>query len=231
MPSEIHLSRVGGVAAIVGAVVLLAATMLHPLDADPNDAAAAFAEYTLDPYWLASHLGQLLGVVLIVAGLVALSWKLRAGRAGAWALLAGLTAVASLSLAAALQAVDGVALKFMVDRWASAPSNLEAASFEAAFGVRQVEIGFASMMGMLFGLTVILYGVAILLSEGRIGAWLGILGAAAGAATLVSSIVQAHTGFSSLAMATSMPSTLLLLLWTVCAGVLLLRTAASVTRM
>ena len=227
MPSDEHLSRVGGIAAILGVIVLVMATMLHPLSAHPGDAPAAFAEYALDRYWVATHLGQLLGVVFVAAGCVALSWKLRAGRAGAWALLAGLAAVASMSLAAALQAVDGIALKFMVDRWSSASAEARAMVFEAAFGVRQIEIGFASLMGALFGLTVLLYGVAILLSSVA-SAWLGVFGVLAGAATLASSIVQAHAGFSDIAMTTSMPSTLLVLLWSVCIGVFLLRKAGAV---
>lgn len=227
MPSEEHLSRVGGVAAILGVVVLVAATMLHPMDAHPGDAPAAFAEYALDRYWVGTHLGQLLGVVWIAAGFVALSWKLRAGRAGAWALLAGLTAVASTSLAAALQAVDGVALKVMVDRWSLASTEARAAVFEAAFAVRQIEVGLASLLEALFGLTVLLYGIAILLGSVA-GVWLGVFGILGGTVTLASSIVQAHAGFSDIAMTTSMPSTLLVLLWSVCIGVFLLRSAGSV---
>jgi hypothetical protein len=124
-------------------------------------------------------------------------------------------------LGAALQAVDGVALKLMVDRWAAIESG-RTVVFEAAFGVRQIEVGLASLMGAFCGLTVILYGVALLLSP--IGAnWLGIFGVVVGAATLSSSIVQAHTGFSDMAMYTSMPSTLLVLVWSVCVGVFLLR--------
>jgi hypothetical protein len=221
MPSEEHLSKVGGIGAIVGVVVLFVATMLHPQNAHPGDAPAAFAEYAMHRHWVATHLAQLLGVLMVAAGLVALSWKLRAGRAGAWALLAGLSAVASVSLAAALQAVDGVALKLMVDRWA-AIENGRTVLFEAAFGVRQIEVGLASLMGAFFGLTVILYGVALFLSP--IGHnWLGIFGVVAGAAMLSSSIVQAHAGFSDIAMNTSMPSTLLVLVWSVCVGVFLLR--------
>lgn len=227
MPSDEHLSRVGGVAAILGVVVLVVATMLHPMDAHPGDAAAAFAEYALDKYWIATHLGQLLGAVLIAAGFVSLSWKLRSGRAGAWALLAGLATVAGVSLAAALQAVDGVALKFMVDRWSSAAPEARAVVFEAAFGVRQIEIGLASLTGAFFGLTVLLYGVAILLSSVA-ARWLGAFGVLGGAAMLTSSVVQAHTGFSDIAMTTSMPSTLLVLLWCICVGVFLLRSASSV---
>jgi hypothetical protein len=51
----------------------------------------------------------------------------------------------------------------------------------------------------------------------------GVDGVVAGAATLSSSIVQAHTGFSDIAMNTSMSSTLLVLAWSICIGVFLLR--------
>jgi hypothetical protein len=221
MLSEEHLSRVGGASAIVGVVVLFVATMFHPMDAQPGNAPAAFAEYALDRHWVATHLGQLLGFVLIASGFVALSWKLRTGRAGAWALLAGLSAVASVSLAGALQAVDGVALKFMVDRWAEAESGREVV-FEAVFGVRQIEVGLASLLGMFFGLTVLLYGVALLLSPLGPG-WLGVFGVLAGAVTLNSSIMQAHAGFSDIAQTMNISSTLLVLIWSVCVGVYLLR--------
>jgi hypothetical protein len=200
--------------------------MLHPLDAHPGNAPAAFAEYALDRFWVATHLGQLLGVVLIAGGLVALSWKLRAGRAGVWALLACLATVASVSLAGALQAVDGIALKFMVDRWSASAEGARTAAFEAAFAVRQIEIGLATLMGAFFGLTVLLYGIALVLSP-IAPSWLGAFGALAGVATVISSVVQAHTGFSEIAMVTSMPSTLLALLWSICVGILLLRTTST----
>lgn len=128
MPSEEHLSMVGGAGAILGVLVLVVATMLHPLDAPPADAPAAFAEYAKDTHWVATHLAQLLGTVLLAGGLVALTWKLRGGRAGAWALLAGLSTVVSVSLAASLQAVDGVALMLVVDRLAAVEDGVRLCS-------------------------------------------------------------------------------------------------------
>ena len=227
MPSDAHLGRVGGISAIVGVAVLFVCTMLHPMDALPGDAPAAFAEYALDRTWVATHLGQLLGVVLIATGLVALSWKLRAGHAGAWALLAGLATVATVSLAGALQAVDGVALKFAVDRWSASAEGTRAGAFEAAYAVRQVEVGLASVTGTFFGLTVLLYGIALMLSH-LAPNWLGAFGALSGVATVISSVIQAHAGFSAVAMAASMPSSLFVLLWSICAGIFLLRTASAV---
>ena len=85
MTSQTSLNRIGAVGAIAGAILLLVATSLHPLEADPNDPEAAFAEYAADELWVATHLGQFFAIVAIAVGLIALSDTLRQGRAEAWA--------------------------------------------------------------------------------------------------------------------------------------------------
>jgi hypothetical protein len=55
------------------------------MDADPNDLAAAFAEYADDSLWVGSHLGQLVGIALPGAALVALAGAVEDGRASDWA--------------------------------------------------------------------------------------------------------------------------------------------------
>jgi hypothetical protein len=59
-------ARIGATCALAGSVVLAVGTSLHPLDADPNEAVAAFTEYAADRLWVASHLTQLAGVALMV---------------------------------------------------------------------------------------------------------------------------------------------------------------------
>src|SRR6266508_448395 len=111
-------SRIGATCAITGSVLLFVGTSLHPLSADPNEAVAAFTEYAADRLWVASHLTQLAGVTLMVAALLFLAQQLEAGSGTGWARIAAGGAIASLAVATALQAVDGVALKVMVDAWA-----------------------------------------------------------------------------------------------------------------
>lgn len=212
-----HLARVGSVAAIGGALLMMITTYLHPLGADPNDAEAAFAEYAADSLWVASHLGQFVAIAVLSVALVALATTLDGGRAAAWARIGVLGASASVAVAAALQAVDGVALKLVVDRWAQASGEARMLAFEAAFAVRQVEIGFASLLSLIFGLTVSVFGVALLLSL-RFASWSGWLALVSGGGTVAAGIAQAYTGFSSLAMSMSMPASLLLLIWAVVIG-------------
>ena len=204
------------IAAISGALILFVGTYLHPMSADPNQPLAAFAEYAANHYW--SHLLQLLGVVLMVAALILLSQKMLEGPAHTAATLGAVGAAASLALAGALQAVDGVALKAMVNAWAAAPERDQATLFQAAFAVRQIEIGLASIFSLLGGLTFSIYGVALLI-DARFPKWLGVLAHVGGVPTAIAGIVIAYTGFSGLEMAIGMPANSLLLVWMVALGV------------
>ena len=221
-------SRIGAACAIVGSVLLFAGTDLHPKTADPNDAVAAFTEYAADHLWIASHLMQLAGVALMVAALLFLARQLESTSRSGWSRIAAGGAIASLAVTAALQAVDGIALKMMVDAWASAPTAQKEAAFHAAFAVRQVEIGLASMVSLLFGLTAILYGIALLLDH-TYPKWLGGLAIAGGAPTTLAGVVMAYTGFSGLAMVVSMTASAILLAWMLALGVLMWRDKGRVT--
>ena len=117
----------------------------------------------------------------------------------------------------ALQAVDGIALKFMVDAWAAAPAAQKEGLFHAAFAVRQIEIGLASMASLSLGLTATLYGVALLVDRTH-PRWVGELAMVGGVPTMMAGVVIASTGFSALAMAINMPANALLLVWMLVLG-------------
>jgi hypothetical protein len=211
-------SRIVSIAAISGALFLFAGTYLHPMNADPNVPTAAFTEYAADHHWVASHLMQLLGIALMVAALLLLSRRMAGGPADAAATLGTAGAVASLAVAAALQAVDGVALKAMVNAWAVASGQEKEVLFQTAFAARQIEIGLASIASLLFGFTLSIYGIA-LLTDPRFPKWLGFMAIAGGAPTAIAGIVIAYTGFSASAMAINMPAGSLLLFWMVALGI------------
>src|SRR5262249_60935302 len=127
--------RIGSAAAVLGAVVLLVATMLHPMRADPNDPGAAFAEYAADRFWVASHFAQFVGALLIFAGLHALTRSLEGDRGRPLADLALLVAVAARSSAAVLPAGSGGALSRRWERGAAAPNvQMPAAAAEPPDG-------------------------------------------------------------------------------------------------
>src|SRR5436190_15255533 len=121
-------SRIGATCAITGSVLLFVGTYLHPMGADPNQTVAAFTEYAADRLWVASHLTQLAGVALMVAALLLLARRLESANGTGWSRLAAGGAIASLAVATALQAVDGIALKALVDSWAVAPATQKEAA-------------------------------------------------------------------------------------------------------
>ena len=218
--------KYGAIAGVTGAISLLAGTLLHPSGADPNEPHAAFTEYAAHHDWVAVHLIQLLGVALMVISLVLLSKMMTNGRGEIMAYMGTIGAAASLALAAALQAVDGIALKVMVDHWANASVADKDMLFYAAFGVRQIEVGFASTLSIILGCTVIIYGLAQRSDDNFPNgmAWLAIIG---GLGTAIAGIVMSQTGFSDTTMIINMPSNLLLLLWMVLTGIWMWKTASA----
>ena len=224
--SERNNYKMCAVAAIAGALTLFGGTLLHPSNADPNDPQAAFTEYAANRPWVASHLMQLFGIILIVVALVLLSRQMSNGGGASWAYLGVIGAGASLSVAAALQAVDGVALKLMVNTWATASAADKDMLFLATFAVRQIEIGLASILSLLIGMTVTIYGVA-LVSDRSFPKWLGWLAILGGIAIAVAGIVMAYSGFSDLAMTINLSASALLLVWLIVIGVWLWRLASA----
>jgi hypothetical protein len=195
---------------------------MHPMPADPNDALAAFAMYAADRPWVASHLTQLAGVALMVAALLSLTQQLEREISAGYSRLAAGGAIASLAVATALQAVDGIALKVLVDEWANAPVAEKAITFHVALAVRQVEVGLASALNLLVGLTMLAYGAALFGAQ-TYPKWFAALAIVNGPLALVAGVVMAYTGFSEAAMAISMPASSILLIWMLALGVLMWR--------
>ena len=218
--------RIGAVAAIAGALTLFVGTFLHPMNADPNDPLAAFTEYAADHHWIASHLTQLFGVLLIVVALVFMSRMMSNGGGASWAHLGVVGAASSLSIAGATQAVDGIALKMMVDRWAAASAADKEILFLATLAVRQIEIGLASILALLFGVTVTIFGIAFV-SDRSFPKWLGWLAILGGLPIAVAGLVMAYTGFSDLAMTINLSGTSLALVWMIVVGVRMWRLASA----
>ena len=202
----------GPASSVIGVILLFVGTMLHPMHADPNNPAAAFSEYARDDYWVTSHLMQLAGVVAIVIGLILFANKLDVKGDSGLVKIAVSGAVTSMVLAAALQAVDGIALKAMVDAWASAATADKQSLFHSALAVRHIEIGFASMFCLVIGFTAVMYSAAVYTEE-RYPKWIAYLGAVGGMATAGAGAVIAYTGFSGLSMLINMPANMLLLVW------------------
>ena len=204
--------KLGAICAFFGGVLLGIGTSMHPMHANPVNTAAVLAEYAAISNWVVGHLLQFAGATLLIAFMLILSRQLRAGSGMRQVATGG--AVASLAVAAVLLAVDGIALKNLVDAWAAAPDADKPAAFSLAAGMRQVELGLASALSILFGATCIAFGL-LLHGDGRYPRWIGGGAFAGGAGFAAGGVMLARGGFDSYAMDIQMPASLMTLAWIV----------------
>jgi hypothetical protein len=177
---------------VTGAVVNAVATFALLPSKDGAGHEAIFTRYADSGAWVAGHLAQFAGILLGLAGLFVLARALRP-EAPHLAALAGAGAVATAATWALAQAVGGVALKQAVDAWTDAPPGDEATRFRNAETVLWTVWGVQSFSCALYGLTLVLLGVAVAVSR-RFGASIGSVAVAAGLLSLAIGIDVAYRG-------------------------------------
>lgn len=225
LPTDLEARRatlwIGALLLITGVLVSVVANITHPSREDPMDNPRVFQEYAESGTWVATHLGQFVGYVLLFGGVIVLFHALvEQRRSVVLAYLGSAMAIASIAVAAILQAIDGIALKAMVDQWVQAAGSDKPAVFAAAEAVRWNEIGVNSLFRLLQGTTLILVGLALALSE-RYPRWLGWIGTICGLALVLRGFAIAFDGFdlsnpvyAITSLATSNLPITLLNLWT-----------------
>jgi hypothetical protein len=194
--AEAITTRIGAVAFPLALIVYVVATAIHPSREDPMDNPAVFMEYAQDDSWVAVHFAQWVGVLLLFGGLLAVYYSITTKSESADAGIARFGFAAAVLTAASLtmlQAVDGVALKWAVDAWASAPADQETAAFAAAEALRWTEYSLQSYSNILLGLTLILYGLAIALGT-VYPRWLGWVAVGSGVAWIVHGLMVPYIG-------------------------------------
>ena len=195
MAERTLLRLVGGL--LVGGLVLtVLVTHEHPAGHDDNYP-VIFAKYAKNNDWVAVHLIQFATVLLVLGGLLVLYRVLQLR--GLVPVLAGIAAAAAIATAAAwaaLQAIDGVALKHAVDAWAGASGAQKAIRYADAQTVRWAEYGMNTYFRLLLGLAVALFGTAIA-RTGIVARWLGWAAVIGGLAYMASGVAVAYAGFES----------------------------------
>jgi uncharacterized membrane protein len=178
---------------------------LYLLQSIPQEKTAnlplVFEEYASDNSWIAVHIGQFVGVIMVFAGgFVALYRLLVQSESSMVSILAWIGLVLAIMTASAfavLQAVDGIALKKAVDSWAAAPPEEKAITLRVAEGIRFIEYGTNSIFRILQGIVAVIFGVAIVKSK-LLSKWIGGAGVVIGAVTIYAGLEVAYLGFSGL---------------------------------
>jgi len=217
--------RIGAVAGIVGALLAMVGNLLHPATpiGDPEGVARTIAQ---SQRWVLVHLVIVVGLILMLGALIALSRSIEGGLAGALAQLGSVAAVAGVTVGVVLVIVDGVAAKHLADAWEAAPPDQAAAALRVVLAEEAINFALAALFNILFaGVTFIVLGLAVA-SSGEYPRWLGWMVVIAGVGSVLVGLVQAYTGESIgfTRIATIIFPTIITL-WVVVMSVLLLRKA------
>jgi hypothetical protein len=218
--------RLGGAAAIGGALVGLGGNLLHPVTpAESEGAARAIAASDM---WVAVHVALVIAFPLMIWGLAAVRRRLIGGASGALADFGLIAAVAGGAAGIVAISIDGFALKHLAGQFSSgAAPQIDFAAYQAA---ESIAFSLLTPLNIVFGgLAFGLFGLAVAWS-GRYRPWTGWLVALAGLAGAVSGILQASIGESSpVTLVLGIASPTIYTLWLLGMGIVLVRTPSDQT--
>ena len=171
---------------MVGAVIGLVGNLMHPRGSEFGPEAEV-ALVNDSGIWLFDHFLIAWSFAFALVGLVSIGWSFRDEIGQSWGRLATASAIASVTVAYVTIAVDGMAME-------------AAAAAGGAVGEAVAHVGlamFTATIGALFGLTPVLFGIAIL-SSTTYPKGLGWLILAGGVLGLLVASVQFLSGPSTL---------------------------------
>ena len=181
-----------------GILLSFAAGYFHPDHAPANNHVAAFTEYASSRIWTLVHLGNFLGMLIIVAGLLTLQLALnvQSGTIGLINRFAAVIAGIALALYGVLEAVDGVALKHAVDAWVLAAGSEKLMRFASAESIRWLEWAIRSYQCFTLGLSFLLFGLVVLWTA-KIPRVIGLLMSVSALAYFTEGWIVGREGFAS----------------------------------
>jgi hypothetical protein len=218
--------KLGGVCAIVGAVVFATARLNHG-DTPAADARAALTFVASRPSYAPVHVIALFAALVGLAGLIALAGSLTHPMAR----LLGRSGVASAGVGLAVFGVEstseGLALPELAKAAASAPPDEQADLVRAAHAVAQVTHGPSLIaLAFLYGIPLVLFGLTMALD--LYPSWLGWAGALVGAAILVAATgLYLSPSLIPGALLYGVLASVIAQLWLAVTGVVMLRRAAN----
>jgi hypothetical protein len=167
--------------------VYLVASAFHGGE-QADDLPAVLPQYAANELWLPSHAGQLLGMLLLLAGwAVALTRLSRRRSAAARARVVLLLAAAVYTTN---QAVDGVAVQHVAQAYVDSAEQ-QPTTLLVADAVRHVEIGLTSTFQLLLGVALVLTALACT------PRWFAVLSGVVGLSWLVLATDVARNGFAN----------------------------------
>jgi hypothetical protein len=176
---------------VPGAALLVAANILHPMDADPSPVSRL--EFATESAWIPVHLALALGFMLVTAGLLVVSRHLQdAGSPMLAPFATTATLIGGILLVTLFGALDGHAVSALAASEAD-PGTIRA----AAIAEEAIDTGVAAMGTLaFFGFAMGALGIAI--SRGAmLQRWIGWAAIVIGAAGTVAGVMLLAQGATS----------------------------------
>lgn len=215
--------RVGGGAAVVGAVLGLVGNLIHPVTPmdDPEGVAQVIAD---SGAWIPIHFAIVIGIALMLGALIAIHHSIRGGVAGVLARFGLFAGVAGVTVGVILVILDGVAAPQLAEEWAAASPDQRATALALVSANETINFALASLFNILFaGFTFILFGLAVAFS-GAYPRWLGWIVVVAGIGSIGAGSIQAFTGEpTDASRVLTIIGPTVITLWLLGMGILLLR--------
>ena len=226
--SERALLRIGAASAIIGSIALMVANVLHPRSPEIQVYERQIEAVAASGNWVTVHLVWVVASLFLLAGMLAIGRSITTGPGAAWGWFANAGALVSTSIISVLIGLDGLASKAIHVAWANAPAAEKATALQIALAMEEIDVGlFTIYIIVFFGITFMLYGLAVSLGE-TYPRWMGWIAFILGLASLVVGLIQAYTGLSptltNIGFATLAS---LLLVWLFVMGILLWRKAGA----
>jgi hypothetical protein len=222
--------RIGGIAAILGSLFAAVGNLLHPVTPrhDPEGVAQVIAQ---SEHWTLIHLIITLGILLMLAGLIAIRHSIQGGLPEAVARLGAYAGTIGVTIGLITVILDGVAAKQLADQWAMAPESEKPVALAMVSVNETINFALAGLFNISFaGVPFILIGLAVALSHAY-PRWLGWTAAIAGVGSIGAGLVQAFTGEPTMAsLILTIIGPTVISLWLLVMGILLLRNTSRLAR-
>jgi hypothetical protein len=215
--------KLGGAAAVIGSLFAGAGNLLHPIT--PRDDREGVAQVIAQSErWTLIHVIIIFGVILMLAGLIAIRQAIEGGLPEVLAQLGVYAGTIGATVGIVTVILDGVAAKALADQWALAPESEKQIALVVVSANETINFALASLFNMSFaGIPFLLMGLAIALSH-VFPRWLGWTAAAAGSGSIGAGLVQAFTGEPTIAsLILTIIGPTVVCLWLLVMGLLLLR--------
>ncbi len=219
--------RIGGIAAIVGALFGLVGNLIHPETPGPFDPEGTARVVAESQIWVPLHLTLMVAFLLMLGGLVAIHHSLGGGLPGVLARFGLVAGIVGTTVGVIILTTDGFASKHLADFWRSAPPDLRSTALAAFRAEEAINFALLSPLNLIFaGFTFVLFGLATALSK-VYPHWLGWIVVVAGLGGMVSGVIQAYIGEpTTISTAVGIAAPTIITLWLLVMGILLLRKAA-----